>query len=73
MRAFITASISDEVLKELKKKVDVTYESWRETGNIYFDVKEMKEKLNGYDIFITVADDLKKSELFETKIGRAHV
>ena len=66
MRAFITASISDEVLEELKKKMDVTYESWRETGNIYFDVKEMKEKLNGYDIFITVADDLKKAELFET-------
>jgi D-3-phosphoglycerate dehydrogenase len=65
MRAFITASISDEVLKELRKKMDVTYESWRETGNIYFDVKEMIEKLKDYDIFITVADDLKKAELFE--------
>ncbi|MFW9950860.1 MAG: NAD(P)-dependent oxidoreductase, partial [Candidatus Thorarchaeota archaeon] len=65
MRAFITASISDEVLNELKKKVDVTYESWRETGNIYFDVNEMIEKLKDYDIFITVADDLKKAELFE--------
>jgi len=65
MRAFITASISDEVLKELKKKMDVTYESWRETGNIYFNVNEMKEKLRDYDIFITVADDLKKAELFE--------
>ncbi len=65
MRAFITASISDEVLRELKKKVDVTYESWRETGNIYFDVKEMIEKLKDCDIFITVADDLKKAELFE--------
>ncbi len=65
MRAFITASISDEVLKELKKKVEVTYESWRDTGNFYFDVKEMIEKLKDYDIFITVADDLKKAELFE--------
>ncbi len=65
MRALITASISDEVLKELKKKMDVNYESWRDTGNIYFDVKEMVEKLKGYDIFITVADDLKKAELFE--------
>jgi len=45
--------------------MDVTYESWRDTGNIYFDVKEMVKKLNGYDIFITVADDLKKVELFE--------
>lgn len=66
MRAFITASISDEVLKELNKKLDVTYESWRETGNIYFDVKEMIEKLKDYDIFITAADDLKKAELFES-------
>ena len=65
MRALITASISDDVLKELKKKMDVTYESWRDTGNIYFDVKEMIEKLKDYDIFITVADDLKKAELFE--------
>ncbi|NVM44073.1 MAG: hypothetical protein HWN79_04060, partial [Candidatus Lokiarchaeota archaeon] len=45
MRAFITASISDDVLEKLKKKVEVTYESWRETGNIYFDVNEMIEKL----------------------------
>ena len=65
MRAFITASISDDVLEKLKKKVEVTYESWRETGNIYFDVNEMIEKLKDYDIFITVADDLKKAELFE--------
>ncbi|MHA2288236.1 MAG: NAD(P)-dependent oxidoreductase [Promethearchaeota archaeon] len=65
MRAFVTASISDEVLEKLKEKVEVTYESWRETGNIYFDVNEMIEKLKDYDIFITVADDLKKAELFE--------
>ncbi len=65
MRAFITASITDEVLEELKKKMEVTYESWRDTGNIYFDIKEMVEKLSEYDVFITVADDLKKAELFE--------
>ncbi|MBY8979016.1 MAG: class II aldolase/adducin family protein [Candidatus Lokiarchaeota archaeon] len=65
MKAFITASISDEVLEELQKKMEVTYESWRDTGNIYFDIKEMVEKLRGYDVFITVADDLKKAELFE--------
>jgi len=65
MRAFITASITDEVLEELQKKMEVTYESWRDTGNIYFDIKEMVEKLKDYDVFITVADDLKKAELFE--------
>ena len=65
MRALITASITDEVLEELRKKMEVTYESWRDTGNIYFDIKEMIEKLRDYDVFITVADDLKKAELFE--------
>jgi D-3-phosphoglycerate dehydrogenase len=65
MKALITASISDDVLEELKSKLDITYESWRETGNIYFDIKEMIEKLKDYDIFITVADDLKKPELFD--------
>ncbi|NHJ20528.1 MAG: hypothetical protein EAX91_06280 [Candidatus Lokiarchaeota archaeon] len=66
MRAFITASISDDVLEKLETKLDITYESWRETGIIYFDVNEMIEKLKDYDIFITVADDLKKAELFES-------
>lgn len=66
MKALITASISDEVLKKLETKLDITYESWRETGIIYFDVKEMIQKLKDYDIFITVADDLKKAELFES-------
>jgi len=65
MKAFITASITDECLNELKKNMDVTYEPWRETGIIYFDVKELVEKLDGIDIFITETDDLKKSELFE--------
>jgi L-ribulose-5-phosphate 4-epimerase len=64
MKALITASISNEVLTELKKYIGVTYESWRDTGIIYFDTKEMVEKLKGYDIFITAADDLKKEELF---------
>lgn len=65
MKAFITASITDEVLEELRKKMEVTYESWRDTGIIYFDIKDMVEKLRDYDVFITVADDLKKAELFE--------
>ncbi|MBY9015678.1 MAG: class II aldolase/adducin family protein [Candidatus Lokiarchaeota archaeon] len=65
MKAFITASITDEVIEELQKKMEVTYESWRDTGNIYFDIKELVEKLSDYDVFITEADDLKKAELFE--------
>ncbi|MBY9017701.1 MAG: class II aldolase/adducin family protein [Candidatus Lokiarchaeota archaeon] len=45
--------------------MEVSYESWRDTSIIYFDSKEMVEKLQGYDVFITTADDLKKDELFD--------
>ena len=65
MKALITASLSEESLNELKNLMEITYESWRETGIIYFDVKELIEKLRDHDIFITEADDLKKEELFE--------
>jgi len=65
MKALITASISEEELTELKGLIEVTYESWRDTGIIYFDAKELAEKLKGYDIFITTADDLKNKEFFE--------
>ncbi|MFX1502659.1 MAG: NAD(P)-dependent oxidoreductase, partial [Promethearchaeota archaeon] len=65
MKALITAKITDFCLNELEKLIEITYEPWRETGIIYFDVKELVEKLKDYDIFITEADDLKKEELFE--------
>jgi D-3-phosphoglycerate dehydrogenase len=65
MKALITANITEESLKELKRFMEITYEPWRETGIIYFDVKELVEKLKDYDIFITEADDLKKEALFE--------
>ncbi|MFX0017359.1 MAG: NAD(P)-dependent oxidoreductase [Promethearchaeota archaeon] len=65
MKALITASISDKVLEELATHMEITYESWRDTGIIYLDAKELIEKLKEYDIFITAADDLKKSELFD--------
>ncbi|MFX1594954.1 MAG: NAD(P)-dependent oxidoreductase [Promethearchaeota archaeon] len=65
MKVLITAKISEESLNELKKLMEITYEPWRETGIIYFDVKELVEKLKNYDIFITEADDLKKEDLFE--------
>lgn len=65
MKAFITASITDDCLIELKKLMDVTYEPWRKTGIIYFDVKALVEKLVDIDVFITETDDLKKEKLFE--------
>ncbi len=65
MKAFITANITENCLKELKKEFEVTYENWTDTGIVYFDVNELIEKLEGYDVFITEADDLKKREIFE--------
>jgi D-3-phosphoglycerate dehydrogenase len=65
MKAFITASLTNSILKKLEEIVDVTYESWRNTGIIYFDANELLEKLDGYDIFITATDDLIKEEFFE--------
>ncbi|MFX0038616.1 MAG: NAD(P)-dependent oxidoreductase [Promethearchaeota archaeon] len=65
MKALITANITKESLNELENLMEITYEPWRETGIIYFDVKELIEKLKGYEIFITEADDLKKEALFE--------
>lgn len=65
MKALITAKVTKETLNELKKLMEITYEPWRETGIIYFDVKELIKKLNDYDVFITEADDLKIEALFE--------
>ncbi|MFW9877436.1 MAG: NAD(P)-dependent oxidoreductase, partial [Candidatus Thorarchaeota archaeon] len=65
MKALITAKVTKDCLTELEKLMEINYEPWRETGIIYFDVKELVEKLKGYDIFITEADDLKKGDLFE--------
>ncbi len=65
MKALITATINKKVLNELGELMEITYEPWRETGIIYFDVKELVDKLKDYDIFITEADDLKKEALFE--------
>ncbi|MFX1347611.1 MAG: NAD(P)-dependent oxidoreductase [Promethearchaeota archaeon] len=65
MKTLITAKITDDCLNELEKLMEISYEPWRETGIIYFDVNELVEKLKDYDIFITEADDLKKEDLFE--------
>ncbi len=65
MKVLITATVTKEVLNELETLMEITYEPWRETGIIYFDIKELVEKLKDYDIFITEADDLKKEALFE--------
>ncbi|MHA2128575.1 MAG: NAD(P)-dependent oxidoreductase [Promethearchaeota archaeon] len=66
MRALITASITPEVLKKLENLMEVIYEPWVKTGEIYFDAKELTEKLENIDIFITETDDVKKKEFYES-------
>jgi len=65
MKAFVTAILSPEVLKELESLMEVIYEPWINTREIYFDSKELSEKLEGIDIFITETDDVKKKEFYE--------
>ena len=65
MRALITAKLTPEVLKKLKNLMEVIYEPWVKTGEIYFDAKELAEKLENVDIFITETDDVKKKEFYE--------
>ncbi|MFW9895349.1 MAG: class II aldolase/adducin family protein [Candidatus Thorarchaeota archaeon] len=65
MKAYITANLTNEVLKQLNSLMDVVYEPWIKTGEIYFDVKELAEKLVDVDVFITEIDDVKKKDFFE--------
>lgn len=65
MKAFVTANLTPEVLNKLKSLMEVVYEPWVKTGEIYFDAKELAKKLEGVDIFITETDDVKKKEFFE--------
>lgn len=65
MKALVTASISPEVLEELKNLMEIEYEPWIQTREIYFNTKELAEKLEGIDIFITETDDVKKKEFYD--------
>ena len=65
MKALVTASLSPEVLKELKNLMEVKYEPWVQSREIYFNAKELAEKLEDVDIFITETDDVKKEEFYE--------
>ena len=70
MKALITASISEESLRELNKLMEITYEPWRETGIIYFDVRELVEKLKNYDMFINEVDYFFNNIFKEIKFSR---
>ncbi len=60
LKILITAPFHESGLKKLRKHCEVIYESWRDTGKIYFDEDELISKLNEnkVDIFITEADEV---------------
>ncbi|UCG89659.1 MAG: dihydrofolate reductase [Candidatus Heimdallarchaeota archaeon] len=70
MKILVTAPFHESGLKELQKHCEVIYESWRETGIIYFDEDELINKLNDYevDIFITEADEVDASVIDKTNL-----
>ncbi|MFX1285601.1 MAG: NAD(P)-dependent oxidoreductase [Promethearchaeota archaeon] len=60
MKILITAPFHESGIKNLQEHCEVIYESWRDTGKIYFDEDELIQKLNDnkVDIFITEADEV---------------
>lgn len=68
MKALVTADITESELNRLRQRVDVIYESWRESGELIFDENELIEKLKDIDIFIFEGDDVKKRVIEETSL-----
>jgi len=66
MKALITASFHEEGIERLRPYMDVQYESYRDTGKIYFDEEELIEKIGeaGADVLIVEAD-LVHEEVFD--------
>ncbi|MEW6442249.1 MAG: 2-hydroxyacid dehydrogenase [bacterium] len=66
MKALITAAFDDEGLAALRTRMEIRYESYRETGKLYFDAAELAAKVRreGADVLIVEAD-LVHEEVFE--------
>ena len=65
MKAYITSEFSPEALEELKTILndEIVYESWRTTGNLYFNDADLIRRIKeiGAEIFICEGDNVKKS------------
>lgn len=68
MKALITADLTEPEINRLKVKMDFIYESWRESGLLYFDEDDLIEKLKGIDIFICEGDNVKKRVIEESSL-----
>lgn len=60
MKILITAPFHDSGIRKLQERCEIIYESWRETGKLYFDEDEFIKKLNDeqIDILVTEADEV---------------
>jgi len=60
VKILITAPFHESGLKKLQEHCEVIYESWRDTGKLYFDEDELIQKINDeqIDIIITEADEI---------------
>lgn len=66
MRALITAAFDEQSLSLLRSRLEVTYESYRQTGKIYHDAEELIEKIRKEQAEILVVEaDLVHEEVFE--------
>ena len=68
LKALITAQLVKSEINRLKKKMDVIYESWKESGLLYFDEEELIEKLREIDILICEGDNVKKRVIEESSL-----
>lgn len=58
MKALITAPFAPDQLEALRAKMDVVYESWRDTKEFIFSSSELVEKLAGVDVFVSEGDNI---------------
>ena len=58
MKAFITAQFHENGLQRLGPHMDIQYESYRETGKLYFQEEELIQKIQetGADVLIVEID-----------------
>lgn len=68
LKALITAELIESEINRLKEKMEVIYETWKESGQLYFDEEELIEKLKQIDIFICEGDNVKKRVIEESSL-----
>lgn len=70
MKALITAPFHESGFKILKKYMNVKYENWRETGELYRDSKDYIKKIRNEnaDVLITEGDEIDEEVLSSCKI-----